>query len=48
MNSPIHYTTWYFDQCAATQECHATDTGHDTPPRHNMQTWVRYVAVLSI
>ena len=22
---------WYFDQCAATQECHAADTGHDTP-----------------
>ena len=21
-----------FDQCGATQECHAADTGHDTPP----------------
>ena len=29
---------WYFDQCAATQECHAADTGHDTPPRHSIQT----------
>ena len=27
---------WYFDQCAATQECHAVDTGHDTPPRHSV------------
>ena len=28
-------------QCAATQECHAADTGHDTPPvtlTHNIQT----------
>ena len=22
---------WYFDQCAATQECHTVDTGHPTP-----------------
>ena len=22
----------YFDQCPATQECHAADTGHDTRP----------------
>ena len=29
---------WYFDQRAATQECHAADTGHDTPPRHSIQT----------
>ena len=29
---------WYFDQCAATQECHVADTGHDTPPRHSIQT----------
>ena len=28
----------YFDQCAATQECHAADTRHDTPPRHGIQT----------
>ena len=27
-----------FDQCAATQECHATDTGHDTPPNQSIQT----------
>ena len=37
-----------FDQCAATQECHAADTGHDTPPRHCIQTWGRPVAVLFI
>ena len=39
---------WYFDQCAATQECHAADTGHDTPSRHSIQTQGRPVAVLSI
>ena len=39
---------WYFDQCAATQKCHAADTGHDTPPRHSIQTRGRPVAVLSI
>ena len=22
-------------KCAATLECHAMDTGHDTPPRHS-------------
>ena len=38
----------YFDQFAATLECHAADTGHDTPPRHNIQTQGRPVAVLSI
>ena len=38
---------WYFDQCAATQEYHAADTGHDTPPRHSIQTWGRPVLVLS-
>ena len=27
---------WYFDHCAATQECHAVDTGHDTPARHSV------------
>ena len=27
-----------FDQCAATHECHATDTGHDTPPNQSIQT----------
>ena len=37
----------YFDQCAATHdECHAADTGHDTPPRHSIQTWGRPVTVL--
>ena len=25
-------TQCYFDQCAATQECHAADTGHETHP----------------
>ena len=29
---------WYFEQCAATQECHAADTGHDTPACHSIQT----------
>ena len=38
---------WYFDQCAPTQECHADDTGHDTSPRHSIQTQDRPVAVLS-
>ena len=37
-----------FDQCVATQECHAADTGHDTPPHHSIQTQSRPVAVLSI
>ena len=38
----------YVDQCAATQKCDATDTGHDTPPRHSIQTQGRAAAVLSI
>ena len=29
---------WYFDQCAATQECHTADTRHDSPIRHSIQT----------
>ena len=29
---------WYFDLCAATQKYHAADTGHDTPPRHSIDT----------
>ena len=29
---------WYFDQCAATLECHATDTGHDIPSHHRIDT----------
>ena len=37
-----------FGQCAATQECHATDTGHDNPPSHSIQTQGRPVVVLSI
>ena len=32
------FLQWYFDQCAATQKCHAADTGHDTPPRHSIDT----------
>ena len=32
---------------AATQECHAADTGHDTPARHSIQTQGPPVAVLS-
>ena len=31
---------WYVEQCATTQECHAPDTGHDTPPRHSIQTYI--------
>ena len=27
-----------FDKCAATQECHAANTGHDTLPCHSIQT----------
>ena len=38
----------YFDQCAATQECHAADTGYDTPPHRSIQTQGRPVAVVSI
>ena len=38
----------YFDPCDATEECHATDTGHDTPPRHRIQTQGRPVVVLSL
>ena len=37
---------WYFDQCAATQECHAGDSGHDT--YHSIHTWGQPVVVLSI
>ena len=33
---------------ASTHECHAADTGHDTPPRHSIQTQGRPVVVLSI
>ena len=29
---------WYFDQCAATHECNASDTGPDTTPHHSIQT----------
>ena len=32
----------------ATRECHAADTGHDTPTRHSIQTQGRRVVVLSI
>ena len=39
---------WHFDQCAATQECHAADIGHDTPPRYSTQTQGQSVVVLSI
>ena len=39
---------WYFYQCAATQECHVAETGHDPPPRHSIQTRGRPVSVLSI
>ena len=39
---------WHFDQCATTQKCHATDTGHDTPSRHSIQTQGPPVVVLSI
>ena len=39
---------WYFDQCAATQGCHAADTGHDTTPCHSIQTQGRLVVLLSI
>ena len=28
----------YIGQSAATLECHATDTGHDTPPFHNIDS----------
>ena len=44
----ICLSQWNFEQCAATQECHAADTGHDTPPRHSMQTQGRPAVVLSI
>ena len=37
----------YFDYCAATQEAHATDTGHDTSRRHSIQTQGLPVIVLS-
>ena len=33
---------------AATRECHAAATRHDTPPRHSIQTQSRPVAVLYI
>ena len=32
----------------ATHECHATDTGHVTPPRHSIQTRGRPIVVLFI
>ena len=38
----------YFDQCAATLECHATDTGHDTTPCRSIQTQGQPVDVQSI
>ena len=38
----------YFDQCAATQEFHAADTGHNMPTRHSIQTQGQPVDVLSI
>ena len=38
----------YFEQCAATQECHSADTGHDAPPLHSIQTHCRPVIVLFI
>ena len=44
----VYLQQWYFDQCAATQEWHTADTGHDTPPHHSIQTRGRPVAVLSI
>ena len=29
---------WFTDQCAATQEYEDSDTGHNTPSRHSIQT----------
>ena len=37
-----------FDQCAATQKCHAAYTEHDTPTRHIIQKQGRPVIVISI
>ena len=41
---------WYFLQCAATPECHAADTGHDSPPHHStcIQSRGRHVVLLYI
>ena len=38
----------YFDKCAATQKCHAADTGHDSLTCHSIQTQGRPVVVLFI
>ena len=44
------FPRWYFDhgQCAATREWHATDTEHDAPPHHSIQTQGQPVVVISI
>ena len=39
---------WHIDHCAATLECHAADTGHDTQPCHSVQTLGQPAAVISI
>ena len=36
------------DKSAATQKCHAANTGHDTPSRHSIQKQDRPVVVLFI
>ena len=36
------------DECAATHERHATDTGHDTPPGHSIHTQGRPLVAVSI
>ena len=38
----------YFDQYAATQKFHATDTVHDTTSHHSIHTQDQPVVVLSI
>ena len=44
----LSFISGNFDQCSATQECHAIGTGHYTPPRDSIQTQGRTVLVLSI
>ena len=38
----------YFDQSAATQECHAVNTVHETPTRHSIQTQGRPLVLIYI
>ena len=45
LSFPVSWAAGLVLQSAVTQECHAADTGHDTPPHHSIQTQGRPVVL---